>query len=236
MVNEHSQIRNVFSIQKTSNLKLQTSNCISTSFTNFSALAFLKNISHNKLTDKELVDLYKQSEDLAVLGELYQRYMELVYGVCLKYFKDPEPAKDGVMQIFEELVLKLKKHEVENFRGWLHQVAKNHCLMQLRTPKNLKTVEFKTDLMQNEENVHLNGVLEKEENFKKLEYCIGTLTNDQQTAIRLFYLEEKCYNEIVEITGQEWNQVRSFIQNGRRNLKLCMEKDEIRGQKSEVRD
>ena len=199
-------------------------------------MAFLKNISHNKLTDKELVDLYKQSGNLAVLGELYQRYMELVYGVCLKYFKDPEAAKDGVMQIFEELVLKLKKHEVENFRAWLHQVAKNHCLMQLRTPKNRKTVEFKTDLMQNEENVHLNGVLEKEENFKKLEHCIGTLTTDQQTAIRLFYLEEKCYNEIVEITGQEWNQVRSFIQNGRRNLKLCMEKDEIRGQKSEVRD
>lgn len=192
-------------------------------FTNFSALSFLKNISHNSLADKELVTLYKQSGDLAVLGELYQRYMELVFGVCLKYFKDPETAKDSVMQIFEELVSKLKKHEVENFRGWLHQVAKNHCLMQLRTPKNLKTVEFKTDLVQNEENVHLNGVLEKEENFKRLEECIGTLTNDQQAAIRLFYLEEKCYNEIVEITGQEWNQVRSFIQNGRRNLKICIE-------------
>ena len=197
-------------------------------------MSFLKNISHNSLPDKELVDLYKQSGDLSVLGELYQRYMELVYGVCLKYFKDPETAKDAVMQVFEELVSKLKKHEVENFRGWLHQVAKNHCLMQLRTPKNLKTVEFKTDLMQTEESVHLNGVLEKEENFKKLELCIGTLTNDQQAAIRLFYLEEKCYKEIVEITGQEWNQVRSFIQNGRRNLKICMERDEVRGQKSEV--
>jgi RNA polymerase sigma factor (sigma-70 family) len=112
---------------------------------------------------------------------------------------------------------------VDNFRGWLHQVAKNHCLMQLRTPKNLKTVEFNADLMQYEENVHLNGVLEREENFKKLEYCIGTLTKEQQEAIRLFYLEEKCYNEIVAITGQEWNQVRSFIQNGRRNLKICLE-------------
>ena len=147
-------------------------------FTNFSALSFLKNISHNSLADKELVALYKQSGDLAVLGELYQRYMELVFGVCLKYFKDPEAAKDSVMQIFEELVSKLKKHEVENFRGWLHQVAKNHCLMQLRTPKNLKTVEFKTDLVQNEENVHLNGVLEKEENFKRLEECIGILRDD----------------------------------------------------------
>jgi len=191
-------------------------------------VSFLKNISHNSLSDKELVTLYKESEDLSVLGELYQRYMELVFGVCLKYFKETERAKDAVMQVFEELVSKLKKHEVDNFRGWLHQVAKNHCLMQLRTPKNLKTVEFKTDLVQNEENVHLNGVLEKEENFKKLEYCIGTLTSEQQEAIRLFYLEEKCYNEIVEITGQEWNQVRSFIQNGRRNLKICMEKEVAR--------
>jgi RNA polymerase sigma-70 factor (ECF subfamily) len=189
-------------------------------------VAFLKKISDNTLTDKELVALYKQSGDMTVLGELYQRYMELVYGVCLKYFKEPETAKDSVIQIFEELVAKLKKHEVENFKGWLHQVAKNHCLMQLRTPKNLKIVEFKTEFVQNEENVHLNGVLEKEENFQKLEHCLGTLTDDQRVAIRLFYLEGKCYNEIVEITGQEWNYVRSCIQNGRRNLKICMDKNE----------
>lgn len=160
---------------------------------------------------------------MSVLGELYQRYMDLVYGVCLKYYKEPETAKDSVMQIFEELVTKLKKHEVENFKGWLHQVARNHCLMQLRTPRNMKTVEFKTELMQSEENVHLNGVLEKEENFRKLENCLETLSGHQQEAIRLFYLEGRCYNEITEITGQEWNQVRSLIQNGRRNLKNCME-------------
>src|SRR5215510_4682543 len=161
---------------------------------------------------------------MTVLGELYQRYMELVYGVCLKSMKEPETAKDSVIQVFEELVIKLKKHEVENFRGWLHQVAKNHCLMQLRTPKNLKTVDISPLLMQNEEDVHLNGVMEKEENFKKLEKCIASLSDEQRTMIKLFYLEGKCYNEIVEITGRDWNQVRSAIQNGRRNLKLCMEK------------
>jgi len=88
----------------------------------------------------------------------------------------------------------------------------------------MKTVEFKTEIVQSEEEVHLNGVLEKEENFKKLEFCLGTLTDDQREAVKLFYLDGKCYNEIVEITGKDWNQVRSFIQNGRRNLKLCMEK------------
>jgi len=187
-------------------------------------LAFLKNISSTNQSDTELVLSYRQSGDLKVLGELYQRYMELVYGVCLKYLKDPELAQDAVMQIFEELVSKLKKHEVENFRGWLHQVSKNYCLMQLRTPKNLKTVELPPLLMQNEEDVHLNGVMEKEENFQKLEECIASLPDEQRTMIKLFYLDGKCYNEIVEITGLEWNHVRSSIQNGRRNLKLCMEK------------
>jgi RNA polymerase sigma-70 factor (ECF subfamily) len=109
--------------------------------------------------------------------------------------------------------------------------------MQLRTPRNLKTVEFKTELVQSEENVHLNGVLEKEENFKKLEYCLATLTAEQREAVKLFYLDGKCYNEIADITGQDWNQVRSFIQNGRRNLKNCMEKIEsgVGNQESEIK-
>ena len=190
-------------------------------------MTFLKNISNPQQSDTELVLLYKQTADLEVLGELYQRYMELVYGVCLKYLKDPETSRDAVMQIFEELVVKLKKHDVENFRAWLHQVAKNFCLMQLRTPRNLKTVELPASLMQSEENVHLNGELEKEEKFQRMEKCMGTLSDEQQQMIKLFYLEEKSYNEIVTVTGQDWNQVRSLIQNGRRNLKLCMEKADV---------
>ena len=179
---------------------------------------------------------YKQSVNLAVLGELYQRYMELVYGVCLKYFKEPETAKDSVMMIFEELISKLKKHEVENFKGWLYQVAKNHCLMKLRTKKKIRTVEIDPALVQNEENVHLNGVLEKEENLEKMEFCLNTLPQEQKKVIRLFYLEGKCYNEIVDITGYEWEKIRSFIQNGRRNLKICMEKNELRNMKPELKD
>ena len=186
-------------------------------------MSFIKNISGSSLSDSELVLLYKKTGDLHVLGELYQRYMDLVYGVSLKYLKQPEAAKDSVMQIFEELVLKLKKHEVTNFKSWLYQVAKNHCLMHLRTPRNLKTVELNASVVQSDENVHLNGVLEKEENFNKLQFCLGKLSDDQRTIIQLFYLDGKCYNEIVDQTGFDWNQVRSFIQNGRRNLKNCME-------------
>jgi len=190
-------------------------------------LPFLKNISTTE-TDKELVAAFKQSGDTNYLSVLYQRYMDLVYGVCLKYFKDVERSKDAVMDIYEELNSKLRQHEVDNFKGWLHVLARNHCLMQLRSPRNMKTTEFKADFMQSAENTHLNGeVLEKESNFIKLEQCLGTLTEEQKQSVQLFYLENKCYNEIAAITGYEWNKVRSYIQNGRRNLKLCMDEKGI---------
>jgi RNA polymerase sigma factor (sigma-70 family) len=186
-------------------------------------LAFLKNISSSQLTDAELVQAYKQSGDTNIIGDLYQRYMELVYGVCLKYLKNPDNAQDSVISIFEELVVKLQKHEVDNFKGWLYTLSKNHCLMRLRSEKKQIIVNFDVELMQSEENVHLNGELEKEENFKKLDYCLGQLQSEQKKVIELFYLQGKCYNEIAEMTGIEWNQVRSYIQNGRRNLKICMD-------------
>jgi len=189
-------------------------------------VAFLKNIPTNELPDKELVNLFRTSGNMDVLAVLFQRYMDLLYGVCLKYLKQPETAKDAVMQIFEELVAKLPKHEVDNFKSWLYTLAKNYCLMQLRTPKNLKTTEFKPDSMQLEEEVHLNGIQLKEENLQKLERCLQTLSTEQKKTVELFYLQNKCYKEIAEATGIEWNKVRSFIQNGRRNLKICMEKGE----------
>jgi len=150
--------------------------------------------------------------------------MELVFGICLKYLKDAEKSKDAVMDIYVELTSKLKMHEVENFKGWLHVLARNHCLMQLRSPRNLKTSEFNTEVMQSDQTTHLeNEVLEKEENFKKLESCIEKLPAEQLQSIRLFFLEKKCYNEIAVITGFEWSKVRSYIQNGKRNLKICIE-------------
>jgi len=150
--------------------------------------------------------------------------MDLVYGVCLKYLKEPGDAKDAVLNIFEELIGKLQKHEVNYFKSWLYQLSKNHCLMKLRSDQKFKKVQIDVSLMQYEETVHLNGELEKEENFRQLQYCLGQLVSEQKKVLQLFYLDGKSYNEIVNLTGIEWNTVRSFIQNGRRNLKICMDK------------
>lgn len=189
-------------------------------------MAFIKNIHDDALPDKELVAQFQTSGDLEVLATLFQRYMDLLYGVCLKYLKDPETAKDAVMQVFEELVRKLPKHQVDNFKSWLYTLAKNYCLMQLRTPKNLKTTEFNPDSMQSGEEMHLNGMMLKEEHLQKMERCLQTLSAEQKESVEMFYLESKCYKEIADITGLELNKVRSNIQNGKRNLKICMERGE----------
>jgi len=174
-------------------------------------------------TDQDLIYRYKQTNDIKFLGHLYSPYMDLVYGVCMKYLKDGEASKDAVMNIFEELVEKLKKHEVDNFKSWLYVVARNHCLMQLRKEAKVKITEMSDSFMQSEEDLHLNGEPDKETNLKFMEDCLEKLPDDQKRTVSLFYLESKCYQEIAELTGQEWNKVRSQIQNGRRNLKLCIE-------------
>jgi RNA polymerase sigma-70 factor (ECF subfamily) len=174
------------------------------------------------------VQLYKQHGDQRYLATLYQRYADLVFGVCLKYLKDSEAAADAGLDIYEELVQKLLKHEVTHFKAWLHTLTRNHCLMKLRSAKGKRIVELPEHLMQSDEAVHLNGVLEKEAHLTQMEKCLEQLNSDQQKTVRLFYLEEKCYNDIVAITGLEWNMVRSHIQNGRRNLKNCMEANGIR--------
>jgi RNA polymerase sigma factor (sigma-70 family) len=156
--------------------------------------------------------------------------MDLLYAVCLKYLKDPETAKDAVMAIFEELISKLLVHEVSHFKGWIYAVAKNHCLMHLRSLKKMPLVN-ELDIMQLTENLHLNGVFEKEEQLLQLEKCMDSLSPDQKQAVQLFYLEEKCYRDIAATTNMDWNRVRSLIQNGRRNLKICMEKTDSQANK-----
>jgi len=187
-------------------------------------LPFLKDIKYPEATDLELIQLYKQEGNIRVVAELYQRYMDLIYAVCLKYLKEPESAKDAVMEIFEELVTKLLKHDVSYFKGWIYMVARNFCLMQLRSQKQMPLVQM-PEFMQTSENLHLNEVFEKEEHLSQLVKCMDTLSPDQKHTVQLFYIQEKSYKEIAGMTNTEWGKVRSLIQNARRNLKNCMEKN-----------
>lgn len=184
----------------------------------------IKTIStYQQLPDETLVQQYKQLKDQQFLAILYQRYNGLIFGVCLKYLKDPEASADASLDIYEELIQKVLKYDIDNFKGWLHTVTRNHCLMKLRSGKNKHLVELPEHLMQIEETVHLNGVMEKEAHLTQLENCIEKLNSEQRQVVQLFYLQEKCYNDITQQTGLPWNVVRSHIQNGRRNLKICMD-------------
>ncbi len=188
-------------------------------------MALLKSISPSTLTDPELVNLYRLKKQQHILAELYLRYSDLLYGTCVKYLGDQEKAKDAVMDIYQELIPKLLHHEVDNFKSWVYVLAKNHCLMYLRRNKKMQTSELNPAFVQSEDFSHLEGLIAKENRLNRLHICIEQLQEEQKQSVRLFYLDNKCYNEITALTGLDWNKVRSLIQNGRRNLKICMEKN-----------
>lgn len=186
-------------------------------------MGILKSIRTSPLSDSELLDLYQQTLQQEIVAQLFLRYTDLVYGTCVKYLGDQEAAKDSVMNVYQELVEKLKNHSIDNFKSWLYVVTKNHCLMQIRKNKKLAAIDFDSQVMQSEDFSHLENVFEKERQLDKLGGCMEKLNQEQRQTVRLFYLENKCYNEITAITGFDWNKVRSLVQNGRRNLKICME-------------
>jgi RNA polymerase sigma factor (sigma-70 family) len=179
----------------------------------------------NARRDEELISLYKKQGALDILGKLYDPYMPMVYGVCLKYLKDREESKDAVMQIFEKLVESLKRHEVANFRSWLYVIAKNHCLMQLRAAKGKQFEDFSPLTVESEAPWHPDGDAGNEGDLLKLEKCLETLGAEQKWCVQLFYLKQKCYKEISTITGYDDLKVKSYIQNGKRNLRICMERN-----------
>ncbi|MDH5599353.1 MAG: sigma-70 family RNA polymerase sigma factor [Cyclobacteriaceae bacterium] len=190
---------------------------------------FSRNSDDEKNTDEWLVHQYKESESLEILGTLFNRYIHLVYGVCLKYLKNREDSQDEVMQIFEKLATQLKEHDVGNFKGWLYVLTKNHCLMLLRKRKSqgVNEVEFIPEYnMESGESMHLFDE-ESDEHLKdRLQKCIEKLKDEQKACVTMFYIEEKCYQEIGEIKGYDIKKVKSYIQNGKRNLKLCIENSE----------
>lgn len=177
----------------------------------------------NYLSDLELVSKYKATSDKTYIGELYKRYLHLVLGMCVYYFKDKDVAKDITIEIFEKLFCELKKREIENFKNWLTFVVRNHCISELRKMQTQlnRDIEYQYELkqqMNNEQEVTINNT----EQIENLEKALKELNPFQKKCIELFYFKNMSYHQIVELTGYSVNEVKSYIQNGKRNLKLIM--------------
>jgi RNA polymerase sigma factor (sigma-70 family) len=190
----------------------------------------LYNEKYIHFSDNELITEYKNTKNNVFVGILYKRYSHLVLGLSLKYLKDEDEAKDAVMQVFEKLLTDLLKFNIDYFKSWLYTFSKNHCLMIIRTKQSKLKKEIDMQIhadyfMETESTLHPNKEVEKEIQYNLLEKAIDELSADQKKCIELFYLKEKSYNEIVELTGYSINEVKSFIQNGKRNLKIKLEKN-----------
>lgn len=176
------------------------------------------------VNDELLLRRYLETGDLKLLGELYQSHATMVYYVCNRYLQDTELSKDAVMQIFEELIIKVHKQEIRQFGSWLYVLSRNFCLMQLRSGKKMQHVSFE-DFVEFPIRMHQDDPEEKERTLTELEKCLEKLPQKQKESLDLFFLKEKCYKEIIAFTGYSLNELKSYIQNGKRNLKICMDKN-----------
>lgn len=178
------------------------------------------------LKDEELIRDYRESLNQQLIAVLFDRYIHLVFASCMKYFKDDALAQDASMEVFESIPGKLLKHKVEHFKSWLYITTKNHCLMQLRKQKPVdrmdKIENFVQYSVENESFMHLDNT--EAENSELLKKCLAELKEEQRKCIELMYLEGKSYKEIADNTGFELKHVKSYIQNGKRNLKTMLEK------------
>lgn len=184
-------------------------------------------------SDEELLRLYRQTGQIEYLGEIYDRYTPLVYGTCLKYLRNREDSKDAVMQIFEKLILELKDRKIRNFPGWILVVARNYCLMKLRKTGKYQVIDQYDEknlniLMESSHEMHPEDRWEMEKESSVLKKCLDELSKHQRQCISLFYYDSKCYNEIKDITGFDLKKVKSYLQNGKRNLRNCLEKQNVR--------
>ncbi len=185
---------------------------------------------YNDMPDSDLINEYQQNGNKVIVGIIYKRYSHLVFGLCMKYLKNEEEAEDMVINIFTKLLDDLAKHKVEYFKSWLYTYSKNSCLMHLRSAQSKlkKDLEYQQSmkvLMENDPDEHLNAK-DKEVQLTALEKAIEELSEEQRICIRMFYLREKSYQEIAAETGYSLNNVKSFIQNGKRNLKMKLGKAE----------
>jgi RNA polymerase sigma-70 factor (ECF subfamily) len=185
-------------------------------------LNFFK-INKNDYTDEELLLRYRETGNTEYFGDLYNRYIPLIYGLCLKYLQDTDKAQDAVMEIFENLLPKISGYEIKVFKTWLYSVVKNHCFHALKENKREIAVAFDSNFMESDEVLTLLDEGTDDEREAVLSKCLENLPEPQRIAIQKFFYEELSYVDVSEATGYSLKAVKSYIQNGKRNLKICIE-------------
>ena len=179
---------------------------------------------HKHISDQELLEKFYADRDNQWLGILLERYTLLLLGVCMKYLKNEELARDSVQQIFLKAITELQKYRVEYFKSWIYMVAKNHCLMQLRDKPGKNTIEVKDSIPAETDETDKESLLLNEKTYEYMGEALKELNADQQLCVTLFYMERKSYQQITEQTGYSMMQVKSHIQNGKRNMRILIEK------------
>lgn len=168
------------------------------------------------LTEQELVAHFRAGGERRWFAELYRRERRGVYGLCLKYLRDPAAAEDACHEAFARAFEHFEDFDGERFSPWLRRIAANLSIDQLRSER--PNAESSPEIAAPEPSAErqLGG---RRALAAALE-VVRSLGSDQRRAFVMFHIEGLSYQEIADRTDLELHTVRSQLQNARRNFHL----------------
>jgi RNA polymerase sigma-70 factor (ECF subfamily) len=176
-----------------------------------------------KLSDEDILQKYQVSFEAEYIGELFRRYVPLLYGIGLKYLQSADKAQDAVMQLFETITTQTPLNEIKEFKTGICTLMKNRCLQTLHENHQEKPADSQTNTIEQHE---ILSIFEKEQTDEKrrmLQMQVKKLPVEQRIPIIRFFTDEMSYMDIADSTGHKLKQVKGLIGDGMQNLKTYME-------------
>ena len=176
----------------------------------------------NRRDESSLLLKYLKTNDLSYLLELYRPYMHLVYGLAFKYVKDPKQSQEIVYCIFKKLIKDIKRQEVRVFGNWLYNLSLDFC-KQWRDRGRTESDQI----------VALGGSTQTpvefyddkdddsfEEEISSMEDEVMRIKSQQEKCSQLFFKEQRCFQEIADITGWEVSEIKYHVKNAKRKTNI----------------
>jgi len=188
---------------------------------------------HDDSPDEKLIGLLLNENDQKAIEEIFNRYVDKVYGIALGISRDPNSAEDIIQDVFLTLIEKIDTFQGRaKFSTWLYRVTVNASYMYLRAEKKHESDYSLENYVPYDENGTLIGRIKDKEwssrpdilNFSKeameiLDTAINELPETYRIVCQLRDVNELSYEEISEILGISSGAVKSRLHRARLYLR-----------------
>jgi RNA polymerase sigma factor (sigma-70 family) len=175
-------------------------------------------------SDLDLIESVKGG-DLRSFGQLVDRHKARAMTLAVRMLKSAEEAEEAVQDAFVRAYQSLPAFEGRSsFSTWFYRIVFNVCSTALRKkrPVDLRSLEARTDdgfPEPEDQGAGPDTVVESEELKDIISEAIDALPPNYAGIVSLFFLQERSYEEIVDITGLPLGTVKVRLFRARAMLR-----------------